>query len=130
MSTKALSTGLLLFAHGARDPQWARPVEAVADRVRAARPGTPVCLAYLEFMNPGLADGGAQLVAQGCLRVEVVPLFLGSGGHVRKDLPVLLQALRAAHPAVQFGLHAAVGELDSVVNAMAAAALAALEAGT
>lgn len=129
MSTKALNTGLLLFAHGARDPEWARPFEAVAERVRAARPGTPVCLSYLEFMAPGLVDGGAQLVAQGCLRVEVVPLFLGAGGHVRKDLPLLLQTLRSAHPGVQFGLHPAVGELDGVVNAMAAAALAALEAG-
>jgi len=129
MSTNTLNTGLLLFAHGARDPQWARPFEAVAERVRAARPGTPVCLAYLEFMTPGLVDGGAQLVAQGCLRVEVVPLFLGTGGHVRKDLPVLLQALRSAHPEVQFGLHPAVGEIDGVVNAMAAASLAALEAG-
>ena len=41
-------TGLLLFAHGARDPNWARPFQAVADRVRAARPGVPVELAFLD----------------------------------------------------------------------------------
>ena len=119
--------GLLLFAHGARDLRWAQPFEAVAARVRAARPGTPVGLAYLEFMSPGLAEAGADLVAQGCQRIEVMPLFLGAGGHVRKDLPVLMEALRSAHPGVQFGLHPAVGELDSVVQAMAAAALATLE---
>ena len=122
--------GLLLFAHGARDPRWAQPFQAVAEHVRTARPGTPVCLAFLEFMTPSLADAGAELVAAGCHRVEVVPLFLGAGGHVRKDLPLLLDALRAAHPGVQFGLNPAVGELDSVVQAMAAAALATLENGT
>jgi sirohydrochlorin cobaltochelatase len=58
-----------------------------------------------------------------------MPLFLGAGGHVRKDLPVLMEALRAAHPGVQFGLHPAVGEVASVVDAMAAAAMATLEAG-
>lgn len=123
------AAGLLLFAHGARDPRWALPFEAVADRVRAARPDTPVGLAYLEFMTPGLAEAGADLVAQGCNRVEVMPLFLGAGGHVRKDLPVLMDALRLAHPGVRFGLHPAVGEIESVVQAMAAAALATLEAG-
>jgi sirohydrochlorin cobaltochelatase len=120
---------LLLFAHGARDPRWAQPFEAVAAHVRVARPGTPVRLAYLEFMTPGLVEAGADLVAQGCQRVEVMPLFLGAGGHVRKDLPVLMDALRLAHPSVRFSLHAAVGEIDSVVQAMAAAALATLETG-
>jgi sirohydrochlorin cobaltochelatase len=129
MSLATPPAGLLLFAHGARDPRWAQPFEAVAERVRAARPGTPVRLAYLEFMAPGLAEAGADLVARGCTRIEVMPLFLGAGGHVRKDLPVLMDALRCAHPGVHFGLHPAVGEVESVVIAMAAAALATLEAG-
>jgi sirohydrochlorin cobaltochelatase len=129
MTPPAARAGLLLFAHGARDPRWAQPFEAVADQVRAARPGTPVHLAFLEFMSPGLVEAGAQLVAQGCSRVEVVPLFLGAGGHVRKDLPVLMESLRGAHPGVHFGLHPAVGEIASVVRAMAAAALATLEPG-
>lgn len=129
MTTPNPLVGLLLFAHGARDPRWAQPFEAVAERVREARPGTPVRLAFLEFMSPGLVEAGADLVTQGCQRVEVLPLFLGAGGHVRKDLPVLMESLRAAHPGVHFGLHPAVGEIDSVVQAMCAAALATLESG-
>ncbi len=101
------SRGLLLFAHGARDPEWARPFEAVAQSVRAQRPDTPLQLAYLEFMQPDLARAAAQLVQDGCRAVEVLPLFLGAGGHVRKDLPRLLDALRAAHPGVRFELHPA-----------------------
>ncbi|MDZ5460236.1 sirohydrochlorin chelatase [Azohydromonas lata] len=120
------STGLLLFAHGARDPEWARPFEAVAQSVQAQRPGTPVELAYLEFMAPDLATAAARLVQAGCTRVDVLPLFLGAGGHVRKDLPRLLQALRAEHAGVCFELHPAVGELPDVVQAMAGAALALL----
>ena len=46
--------GLLLFAHGARDPQWALPFEAVAQRCRAARGADRVALAFLEFMTPAL----------------------------------------------------------------------------
>ena len=118
-----MSHGLILFAHGARDPRWATPFEAVAQRVRSARPGVLLRLAYLEFMQPSLAEAGAELAAAGCATVQVLPMFLGAGGHVRRDLPLLLDALRAAHPAVVFTLHGAIGELDAIADAMAAAAL-------
>ena len=32
-------TGLILFAHGARDPRWAEPFERLKRKVEAARPG-------------------------------------------------------------------------------------------
>lgn len=115
--------GLLLFAHGARDPSWALPFEAVARIVRVQRPAMPVELAFLEFMSPALPEAGARLAALGCTRVAVVPLFLGAGGHVRKDLPALLANLAAAYPQVTWSLQPAIGEIDSVVEAMAEAAL-------
>ena len=90
---------LILFAHGARDPRWSAPFEAVAEQVRAARPGVPVQLAFLEFMSPGLVEAGSALAQAGCRAVAVLPMFLGTGGHVRKDLPALLDTLRASHPA-------------------------------
>ena len=119
-----MTTGLILFAHGARDPRWSAPFEAVAERVRAVRPDVPVRLAFLEFMSPTLAEAGAALAGAGCTAVQVLPMFLGAGGHVRKDLPRLIDELRTAPPGLQVGLQTAVGEIDSVVVAMAAAALA------
>ena len=122
-------TGLILFAHGARDPRWAAPFEAVAVRVRAQRPGVPVRLAFLEFMTPTLPEAGAELAALGCTELQVLPMFLGAGGHVRNDLPLLIAAVREAHPGLSVRLAPAVGELDSVTAAMADAALALLEGG-
>jgi sirohydrochlorin cobaltochelatase len=115
--------GLLLFAHGARDPRWAKPFEAVADRVRTASPSTPVELAFLELMKPTLDEGAERLIDEGCGSVHVVPLFLGAGGHVRKDLPKLMAKLELLHPEVQMRLHPAVGEAEGVIDAMARAAL-------
>ena len=74
-------------------------------------------------MLPSLPDAGAELAALGCLEVQVLPLFLGAGGHVRKDLPLLIDALRSAHPGLAVTLQPAVGELASVTAAMADAAL-------
>jgi sirohydrochlorin cobaltochelatase len=113
---------IILFAHGARDPRWAAPFEAVAEHVRSERPGVAVRLAFLELMTPDLPAAAAELIGVGCRRIEVVPLFLGTGGHVRKDLPALLDALRGAHPQIGITLHPAVGDAPEVIVAMAAAA--------
>ena len=118
-----MKRGLLLFAHGARDPRWALPFEDVARRVRQCEPALSVELSFLEFMSPDLATAGHKLAEGGCAHVDVVPLFLGAGGHVRKDLPALLQALAERHPLVQWQLRSAIGEIDSVIDAMAQAAL-------
>ena len=121
-----MKTGLLLFAHGARDARWAEPFADVQRRVQLMRPGVPVQLAFLEFMSPTLPAACAELVAAGCTRIDIVPLFLGTGGHVRKDLPLLLDAVRATHAALplQLQLHRSIGEIDAVMQAMAAAAAA------
>lgn len=114
--------GILLFAHGARDPGWAQPFEAAAQRLRqiaTAKGHTEVRLAFLEFMSPTLREAGADLVATGCQRVTVVPLFLGAGGHVRKDLPALMDELTAQYPAVQWRLSRAVGETELLIQALA-----------
>ncbi|MBV8380732.1 MAG: CbiX/SirB N-terminal domain-containing protein [Paucibacter sp.] len=116
--------GLLLFCHGARDPEWARPFEAVAAGIKAARPALPLELAFLEFMAPDLPTAAARLVAAGCDEVHIVPLFLGTGGHVRRDVPALIETLRAHHPpTVRWQLHAPIGEHAAVVQAMATASL-------
>ncbi len=121
-----MTRGMLLFAHGARDPRWAGPFEDVARRVREREPALAVQLAFLEFMAPSLREAGEMLVGAGCTRVDVIPLFLGAGGHVRKDLPELLAELSAAHPHIRWQLQRAIGEVDSVIEAMARAAVAGL----
>ena len=117
-----MKRGVLLFAHGARDARWAEPFEAVARRVRQRDPALSVLLAFLEFMRPSLHEAGRTLADAGCTHVDVVPLFLGAGGHVRNDLPALLAELAAACPAVRWRLTRAIGEIDSVIDAMADAA--------
>jgi sirohydrochlorin cobaltochelatase len=119
-----MTRGLLLFAHGARDPRWAEPFEAVAARARASDPGVTVTLAFLELMSPSLPEAGRALAEAGCGQVDIVPLFLGAGGHVRKDIPALVAGLEQSWPDVRWRLHPAVGESPVLIHAMAEIALA------
>lgn len=117
--------GLVLLAHGARDPQWAAPFERVAERLRRLRPEVAVRLAFLEFMAPDLPAAAEALRQQdGCTRLEVVPMFLGVGGHVRRDLPALLE--RVGGPV---RLWPAVGEMEGVLDAMASGIADGLQEG-
>lgn len=120
-----MTPGILLFAHGARDPNWAIPfqrTQALLAEQPTAQGKVPVELAFLEFMQPDLIEGGERLVKAGCNEVTVVPLFLGAGGHVRKDLPELMSQLQARHPDVAWRLAPAVGETDTLVQALARSA--------
>ena len=116
-------TGLILFAHGARDPRWAEPFERLKRKVQTARPGLPVTLAYLEIMQPDLAVAADQLIAAGCRSLRIVPVFLGQGGHVREDLPAIVATVAAQHPAVAIALVTTVGEHDAVLDRIADVAI-------
>lgn len=115
------SRGIVLFAHGARDARWAEPFERLADKLRAlAGSDTQVSLAFLELMKPDLEAAVAAQVAAGCASITVVPVFFGQGGHVRRDLPLVIEACRAAHPDVDIRATVPVGEDDAVLDALAA----------
>jgi len=48
-----------------------------------------------------------------------VPVFLGQGGHVLRDLPEMVDALRLKYPQLRITVATAVGEAPDVLNAMA-----------
>ena len=123
-----MSAGLILFAHGARDDRWAEPFERLRDKVAAARPAAHVRLAFLEIMQPDLGSAVGELVALGCHAVHIAPVFLGQGGHVRRDLPELVREVAARHPGIAITLAQAVGEHERVLDAIAAVCIADLPA--
>jgi sirohydrochlorin cobaltochelatase len=79
--------GIVLFAHGARAASWAQPFERLRDLVEARHVGGPVRLAYLELMAPDLPTVLEQMASAGTLRIDLFPIFLAVGGHLREDLP-------------------------------------------
>lgn len=111
-------SALVLFAHGARDPEWAAPILAIQRRVRERRPELAVEVAFLEIMRPPLEDVVGDLARRGHHRVTIAPLFIAQGGHLRRDLPQLVAALRTRHPEVELALLPAIGEVEPVLAAI------------
>lgn len=119
----ALIKGIILFAHGSRDPQWRGPIEAVAARIVALEPDVLVRCAYLELCAPSLPEAAADLAALGVHHLKVFPLFLGVGKHAREDMPKLLAEIQAIHPNLELALLPAVGELPQLTALIADIAL-------
>jgi sirohydrochlorin cobaltochelatase len=113
-----MTRALVLFAHGARAPEWAAPFERLRVLAQARMPGVPVSLAFLELMEPRLPAHVAALAARGITAVTIVPVFLGQGGHLQRDLPLLVEQLRAGCPQLAIEVAGAVGEDPDVLAAM------------
>ena len=111
--------GLVLFAHGSRDPLWRAPIEAVAQLVQHQHTDARCVCAYLELSTPDLPTACQNLVAAGCTQITILPMFLGTGRHARNDLPALVEALRLQHTQVQFCIATAVGEDARVTQLLA-----------
>ncbi len=108
-----------MLAHGSRDPQWIAPFEQIRAAVERRLPECAVALAYLEHSTPDFVSAVDALVAHGTTFIKVVPLFLGSGGHVRGDVPQLIERATVKHPSLKFDLKPFIGDDRTVLDAIA-----------
>ena len=118
-----MKTAMILFAHGARDPEWASPMRQVQSLLVGRVSDMPVELAFLEFLPPSLAQCAEQLIAGGAKKIVILPMFIARGGHLKREVPDMVVALRASHPEIEFVLSAPIGESDIVIRAMVESAL-------
>jgi sirohydrochlorin cobaltochelatase len=115
--------GIILFGHGARNPEYIQPFKRIRALVEAQQPGVPVEVGFLELTQPPLEATIECLVSRGVDEIKVVPIFFAPGRHVLKDLPQLISNAIDRFPGVEFEVAACVGEVDSVIAAMAAHAV-------
>jgi sirohydrochlorin cobaltochelatase len=115
--------GLILFAHGSRNPAWRKPFDKLLRDVNK-RGECEAVLAFGEFMSPNLVDAAKVLAEKGVTKAVIVPLFLGGGLHVRGDLPKLAAAARAAS-GIKLRVAKVIGEDANVLRAIADYSIAA-----
>lgn len=110
---------VVLFGHGARDPQWAEPMKRLQSILIGQLPNVQVELAFLELMEPSLPDVVDCMAMGGIANIQVVPIFFGKGGHLKNDFPVIMAEMKQKHPALNIEATTAVGQWDAVWQAIA-----------
>ena len=124
MADAALAAGgcvraIVLLAHGSRDPQWSEPFEHLREAVMQRCGDAAVALAYLDHSPPDFASVAGDLIARGATQIDIVPLFLGAGTHVRNDVPKLVDLAASRHSSVRFQLRPFIGDAPTVLAAIA-----------
>lgn len=109
---------LILFAHGARAASWAEPFQRLQQLIQEHSSELKVELAFLELMQPPLPEVVSNLVDQGYEALTITPIFLGQGGHLLRDLPLMVDELRQRYPDLQIKQVAAAGEDAGVLLAI------------
>ncbi|MFD0267860.1 sirohydrochlorin chelatase [Streptomyces sp. NPDC127106] len=92
---------LVAVAHGSRDPRALPTVQALLVRIRELRPRLDVRLGHIELNRPLLADTLRRTPGPTVL----VPLLLGRGYHVKRDLPAAAARHADARVAAPLGPH-------------------------
>ena len=83
-------SALVIAGHGTRIGRGQEACKALIDRVRGmlAPEGVEVHDGYVELTDPPIDDAVAEaIVSDSDKHVVVVPLMIGTGGHVREDIP-------------------------------------------
>ncbi len=96
---------LVIAAHGSRDLEGVATCRALVERVAAALPGVPVHLGFVELAEPTIPEAVAAALAESPaehdgVEAVVVPLMMGTGGHVQSDIPESVEEGRGDHQVV------------------------------
>ncbi len=109
---------VIFFGHGARDPRWKEPFDRLLSLWIEKFPQTTAKLAFLEMMSPSLPECIGSLHQAGVHQIQIIPVFFGQGGHLRKDFPVILEECRRLYPEIELSNSSAVGESDAVLQSI------------
>jgi len=88
--------GVMICGHGSRDPRAVAEFRALVEAIDRRLPHLPVESGFLEFARPVLREGLDRLRARGVDRVLAVPGMLFAAGHVKNDVPSVLNDYAAA----------------------------------
>lgn len=84
-----MRTLTILLAHGSSDPAWGETFAVMTAPV--TRQYSNARLAFMELSSPTLDDVAEQAAEQGFEQIIVLPLFLATGRHLKKDIPDMLK---------------------------------------
>ena len=122
MSRGSGGAGYIVFAHGSSVESANDAVRAVAAEMARRGKYEAVEAAFLEGGQPDLAGAVEILARRGLTRVVVIPYFLTLGLHLQRDLPRLVEQIRAAHAEIEIEVTAPLDGHPAMVDALLARA--------
>ncbi len=95
---------MIVLAHGSRNNRANAAFLDLVERVRKETGIDNIAGAFFSLADPDLSQVVDRLVDEQIQEIAVFPYFLFDGSHVNKDIPELIQRLKARHPGTSFTL--------------------------
>jgi sirohydrochlorin cobaltochelatase len=109
IQTSPSDPAVLLIGHGTRRPAGVAEFHALAGQLRQALPQRTLLAGFLELTEPSLTEALETLRQQGFRRITALPAFLMAAGHIKNDIPVILNVFQSEHPGLEITLGADLG---------------------
>ncbi len=122
-----MKSALLLLAHGSPRPTANRPIERIAEDLRARGKWDIVTIGYLDCNEPDIPTAIENCVAGGAGEIVVTPCFLHAGNHVANDLPRILKEAKIKHPRLRIVMSDYLGSAPQITEILLQRALSILE---
>ncbi len=107
---------VLLIGHGTRRAAGIAEFHNLANQLQQALPDR-VCLAgFLELVEPSVPEALETLRQQGFRHIIALPALLMAAGHVKNDIPLMLNAFQAEHPEIHITFGADLGVHPSLLQ--------------
>ena len=100
-STTGAKTGVMVCGHGSRDEDAISEFRSVARGIRERLPQFDVDSGFLEFATPIISERLEALRQRGNRRILAIPGMLFAAGHVKNDLPSVINTYAARHPELE-----------------------------
>ena len=97
----AKKIGVMLCGHGSRDDQAIQEFAHFVQEFAKIQPEYPISSGFLEFAQPVIRQGLEALKESGVNHIIALPIMLFAAGHVKNDIPSVLQEFAAQHPEIQ-----------------------------
>jgi sirohydrochlorin cobaltochelatase len=103
---------VLLIGHGTRLAAGVAEFQLLSEQLRQALPDRTCLAGFLELVEPSVPEALETLWQQGFRRITALPALLMAAGHVKNDIPAILNSFQAEHPGLtitfgaDLGIHA------------------------
>jgi sirohydrochlorin ferrochelatase len=111
-----MKEGVILLGHGSRREEANEEIRQMAKMVQEADKDGLYEVAFLSFGEPHLAAAAEKLIDKGCEKIIVMPMFLVTGNHIKRDIPSRILLQKTTHPNVKFILAEHFGTHPAIIN--------------
>ncbi len=115
---KAIRKTIVVVGHGSRMVEANRDFEHFVDAFRKILPAENIRHAYVELAKPVL-DEVLDEIGSDNDEIIILPLFLFAAGHVKNDIPLMVNAARSQFPMTTFHVACPVGVHPNMVRMIA-----------